>query len=241
VREADLRGLLGVIDAARSADVTEGLPRAVLELARALVPCDVLSFVEFDTGGQTSTLGQGLPDDAEMNDEALFWLHYRDCLSCSYPDHSGDDRSITMLSDFYTQREWHSTGMYVDCFADLDIQREAMLCISAPPGRSRRLLFFRGPGADFDGRDRLVLALLRPHLDELYQELERQRRPVPDLTPRQWQLLHLVASGRSNAEIAVELVVSKDTVRKHLENIFERLGVTNRMNAVAEAFPTAPY
>ena len=97
------------------------------------------------------------------------------------------------------------------------------------------------PGADFDHRDRLLLSLLRPLLNELYQELERRRRPTPDLTPRQWELLHLVASGRSNAEIALELVVTKDTVRKHLENIFARLDVTSRTGAIAHAFPTAPY
>jgi DNA-binding CsgD family transcriptional regulator len=35
--------------------------------------------------------------------------------------------------------------------------------------------------------------------------------------------------------------VTKDTVRKHLENIFARLGVTTRTGAIAQAFPTAPY
>jgi DNA-binding NarL/FixJ family response regulator len=36
-------------------------------------------------------------------------------------------------------------------------------------------------------------------------------------------------------------VVSSDTVRKHMENIFARLGVTNRTAAIAQAFPTLPY
>jgi DNA-binding CsgD family transcriptional regulator len=76
-------------------------------------------------------------------------------------------------------------------------------------------------------RHRLLLSLLRPHLNELHQELERRRRPVPDLTPRQRELLRLVASGHSNAEIARELVVSQDTVRKRLEKIFARLDLTN--------------
>ncbi|HEY6276865.1 MAG TPA: LuxR C-terminal-related transcriptional regulator [Streptosporangiaceae bacterium] len=115
-----------------------------------------------------------------------------------------------------------------------------MLCLSAPPGRSRRLLFFRGPGPDFDERDRLLLALLRPHLNELYQELQLRRRDVPALTTRQQQLLQLVARGYGNSEIARELVVSTATVRKHLENIFQRLYVTSRTAAVARAFPPGP-
>jgi DNA-binding NarL/FixJ family response regulator len=64
---------------------------------------------------------------------------------------------------------------------------------------------------------------------------------VPALTSRQWELLHLLAAGHTNAEIARQLVVSVSTVRKHLENIFTRLGVTNRTAAIAKAFPAPPY
>jgi len=64
---------------------------------------------------------------------------------------------------------------------------------------------------------------------------------VPDLTTRQWELLRLLARGHTNTEIARELVVSDSTVRKHLENIFARLGVTNRTAAIAKAFPAPPY
>ena len=94
---------------------------------------------------------------------------------------------------------------------------------------------------DFDARDRLLLSLLRPHLNEAYQHLARRRHTVPDLTTRQWQLLRLLARGHTNTEIARELVVSDSTVRKHLENIFARLGVTNRTAAIAKAFPAPPY
>jgi DNA-binding CsgD family transcriptional regulator len=244
VKDRDLRGLLDVIDAARSTDVAAGLPPAVLDRVRALVACDMVSFVEFDPAQQMTFVAQGTTDDGEEDDpgdETAFWAHYWDCLACSYPDRSGDDRSVTMLSDFYTPQQWHHTGIYADYFAPFGIEHDVMLCISAPAGRSRRMILFRGRGVDFDGRDRLLLSLLRPHLNELYQELERARRPVPTLTARQWELLHLVASGRTNAEIARELVVSKDTVRKHMENIFARLHVTNRTAAIAHAFPTLPY
>lgn len=46
-----------------------------------------------------------------------------------------------------------------------------------------------------------------------------------------------MARGYSNSDIARELVVSTATVRKHLENIFRRLGVTSRTAAAARAFP----
>jgi DNA-binding NarL/FixJ family response regulator len=131
--------------------------------------------------------------------------------------------------------------MYADYFSKLGIQAEAMLCLSAPAPRTRRLVFYRGQGPDFDARDRLLLSLLRPHLNEAYQHLARRRHTMPDLTTRQWELLRLLARGHTNTEIARELVVSVSTVRKHLENIFARLGVTNRTAAIAKAFPAPPY
>jgi DNA-binding NarL/FixJ family response regulator len=42
-----------------------------------------------------------------------------------------------------------------------------------------------------------------------------------------------VAAGRSNADIARDLFVAEGTVRKHLEHSYRKLGVTNRMSAVA--------
>jgi DNA-binding NarL/FixJ family response regulator len=86
-----------------------------------------------------------------------------------------------------------------------------------------------------------VLSLLRPHPNELYQDLERSRRRDCGLTDRQRELLRFVADGYTNKEIARHLVVSVATVRTHLENIFRQLDVTNRSAAVAKAFPTPPY
>ncbi len=243
VSDRDLRVLLGVLDAARSTEVTAGLPSAVLEQARTVIACDAVTFADLDIANESDFFVQGVSDedDPAGYDPGAFWRHYWDFQPCSYSVRSGDHHSITTISDFYTRRAYHDTGMYADYFGRNGIEHSAMLCLTAPAGRSRRLVFFRGAGADFDSRDRLLMALLRPLLDELYQELERSRQPTAELTVRQWELLHLVASGRSNAEIARELVVSKDTVRTHLENIFARLHVTNRTAAIAQAFPAPPY
>jgi DNA-binding CsgD family transcriptional regulator len=240
VRSADLRRLLAVVEAARSGQAADGFPVAVLTRAQELVPCDAVSFTEFDPAQRRDYLDQSVPaEDAEP--DPVFYRHYWECAACSYPDRSGDLLSVTTISDFYTRRQWHNTGMYADYVGPAGVEAEAMLCLSAPAGRARRLIFYRGPGPDFDGRDRLLLSLLRPHLNECYQELCRRRSAVPALTPRQWELLHLLAAGHSNAEIARQLVVSVATVRKHLENIFTRLGVTNRTAAIAKAFPAPPY
>ena len=56
------------------------------------------------------------------------------------------------------------------------------------------------------------------------------------LTPRELEVLCLVADGKSNREIACELVVSEHTVARHLQNIFAKLGVSSRTAASAFAF-----
>jgi DNA-binding CsgD family transcriptional regulator/tetratricopeptide (TPR) repeat protein len=56
------------------------------------------------------------------------------------------------------------------------------------------------------------------------------------LTPRELEVLRLVATGKSNREIAESLVISEHTVARHVQNIFTKLGVPSRTAAGAFAF-----
>jgi DNA-binding NarL/FixJ family response regulator len=62
------------------------------------------------------------------------------------------------------------------------------------------------------------------------------RRRPPGLTAREAEIAHLLREGLTNQEIAERLVISTGTVRTHLENMFDKLGVHNRTGAVARAF-----
>jgi DNA-binding NarL/FixJ family response regulator len=59
--------------------------------------------------------------------------------------------------------------------------------------------------------------------------------PFPMLTDREEEILTLIALGRSNTDIARHLVVSDKTVRNHITNIFAKLGVTDRAQAIVRA------
>ena len=59
---------------------------------------------------------------------------------------------------------------------------------------------------------------------------------VRGLTARELEVLRLVASGRTNREIAGELVVSEHTVARHVQNIFQKLDVSSRTAATAFAY-----
>jgi LuxR family maltose regulon positive regulatory protein len=55
------------------------------------------------------------------------------------------------------------------------------------------------------------------------------------LTPREQEVLHLLADGASNQEIANQLVVSLATAKKHVAGILSKLGAANRTQAIAHA------
>ena len=59
--------------------------------------------------------------------------------------------------------------------------------------------------------------------------------PMPELTARENAILKLVAQGQANGEIARRLFISEKTVRNHLTNIFEKLGVDSRARAIVIA------
>ena len=54
---------------------------------------------------------------------------------------------------------------------------------------------------------------------------------MKNLTEREVEVLNLLAEGHSNDEIASSLSVTKSTIKKHLESIFNKLGVYNRVQA----------
>jgi DNA-binding NarL/FixJ family response regulator len=56
------------------------------------------------------------------------------------------------------------------------------------------------------------------------------------LSAREIQVLGLVATGKTNREIAAELVLSEHTVRRHLQNIYTKLGLSSRAAATAYAY-----
>ena len=77
-----------------------------------------------------------------------------------------------------------------------------------------------------------------PDLDRVEQADagSRQRAPGHGLTPRELQVLRLLAAGKTNHAIAADLVMADKTVDRHVTNIFAKLGVSSRAAATAYAY-----
>ena len=98
---------------------------------------------------------------------------------------------------------------------------------------------------DADGH-RLEIAAARRRFAELGAEhcltrLAEQTRPAPPaqtgpLSEREVQVLRLLASGKTNREVAEALFISEKTVARHVSNIFDKLGVSSRTRATAWAY-----
>ena len=64
----------------------------------------------------------------------------------------------------------------------------------------------------------------------------RTRAPtIEPLTPREREVLRLICEGLSNREISERLTVTLNTVKKHTSNLYDKLGVRSRTQAIARA------
>jgi len=87
-------------------------------------------------------------------------------------------------------------------------------------------------------------ALLAPAVTRRLISEFAQLRPKPDapstatLTPRETQVLRLIAEGLSNPEIAGRLTVTEETVKTHVSRVLSKLGLRDRTQAVVTAYET---
>lgn len=238
--DADVRDLLAVFDRCSVADDGDIFYPDVLVGLRELIPCDDITFQLMNVGEQRTDI-LFVTDDGVQREHLvggadeymqMFWQEFWNDDGCAGPLRTGDYATVLRHSDFWTEREYASTPLG-SVRADLGLRHEVLVPMTPYGGTDRRLLLWRTEGPDFTERELMMLRLVRPHLAELHVRRDRELRGEPNLTPRQWEILRQVATGASNTRIARTLGLSEATVRKHLENIFLRLQVTSRTEALA--------
>ena len=222
-------------------------PAEVLDSLRTLISCDEAVYQEADL--QARRFFDHSPAETE-EDDALYWA-VGPCPIMDYRSSTGDLTAVRM-SDVIGRGRYHELPIYREYFQPVGLDHVLDLGLSAASQHYRSLLLFRSPDAgDFSERDRTVLEVLRPHLRarEALADLHRRARD-PDgattpadpsdeqqasLTAREREILHRGAKGQTNAQIAVELWIAPRTVKKHLEHVYEKVGVAGRAAAATFA------
>ncbi|MET0788212.1 MAG: helix-turn-helix transcriptional regulator [Cellulomonas sp.] len=250
LQAGDAEAVVELIGAGNEDDPGLSLPAAVFDGLQNLFPGShiyyqvtdvvgrrVIWIDGLDPGGTPVMEGESGPDEAEL-DAYFFEVMWRDPM-CSAPLLTGDRRTILLSSDYFpTQREWRGREFTREFCPE--ITSVMSICLPSQNGFERRVSLGHEDGAAFAERDRQVAELIRPHLQEIWLSAERRRAGVPALTPREREVLGLVASGLTHAEIASRLVISVSTVHKHMEHVRERVGVRTAAAAAAIALPFAP-
>jgi DNA-binding CsgD family transcriptional regulator len=182
------------------------------------------------------------PTDCQAFDRH-FHEHPLVCFHAAHPQ-SGAKR----ISDFFTSRRFESSELYNDYYRPLGLKS----VMAAPLHIDNRVLIsivVNRQGRDFTERERQFGDFLRlgiaAQLREIFSPgatgwIPPTVPPAPangPLTLREGEILHWVGSGKTNTEIAWIMTISPRTVQKHLEHIFDKLGVDNRLSALMRVRP----
>jgi DNA-binding CsgD family transcriptional regulator len=250
--DRDVTGLLGFLHEANEVDGPEVFTESVVDAFWRLIPadggvaCNTFSGVDVGVPPEARTLVSYSEIDCEWC--AVGTVHWteeldqacRPCIERGQDPHPPVPMFMNRAvrnSDLVRRHEYRRRELWAD--VERVVGAEDALCLwLVVPGDDvlRRVLLVTGRPDGLSDRDLRMLELLTPHLIQLYTRAARRRElrgGMEMLTPREREVIALVAAGHTNRETARDLWISPHTVRAHLENIFEKLEVTTRAAAVA--------
>ncbi len=254
LRSDDLAAVVDFLGDIACLESEEAYSPALLERLQALIPCDAITYQEYDYDNRCDCLLTGVEAEGVYRwdgsapgdvDGELYW-RVGPCPIVEYRIRKRNLEAVRM-SDVISARSFRELPVYREFFRPHRV--EYMLDLGLPERlpRQRSLILFRATGRpDFSERDRAVLESLRRHfrqqemLADLRHRLAETLRGQPSepeggvhgaLTTREREIVELVAEGKTNAEIAAQLWVAPGTVKKHLENVYVKLGVGRRAAA----------
>ena len=233
----DASALLEIVHDGASDTGHDAFPRSVLWGLARLIPSDAcVGYEEADVSVDFAEVELveviGEPPSPKAQDAFL-------TLGWQNPMHGrlhADSEDVVRLCDLLTRRDRMNLEYNEAVWKPHGIDDALRVWIPAPPGRARSIYLERS-GPNYTDRERMLFGLIRPHLVRRWINADSRRRmdTAHGLTAREAEILGWVARGKTNAEIGAELFISPQTVRKHLENIFEKLDVRTRTAAAAYA------
>jgi DNA-binding CsgD family transcriptional regulator len=242
VTSQELRKALDVLHALGEACTgSSAFARDGVALLPRLIASDVTTLSVCDLDGGHRSVVTDQPGAISRHALAAFDHYFHD-----HPlvrDHGRNPAAVTRrISDLVPNSQFRRTGLYNDYYRAVRIEHAMAVPIHVD---QRFLVSFvlNRTGGDFADRDRDLAEILRPHLANLYRlgiAIEQPRDRTDEapavaaaaaLTAREREVLDWVAAGKTNRDIATILGASARTVEKHLERVYEKLGVETRTAA----------
>jgi len=238
--QSDAEAILRFLGEVDRLDAVELYPVDLLSLIAGLVPAEEVVFQDADVAARKF---QAIVPAGADEEDARYWL-LGPCPIADYRVRTGDLAAVRM-SDVIGRNRYHGLPIYRDYFHPAGMEYVLDLGLWSGPDRYRSVVLLReASGPDFSEREREITESLRPHLRareariqllraaaQLPPAEEEAQAPRVALTIREREVLRLVGQGKTNAEIAADLWVSPATVKKHLENVYLKLGVAKRAAA----------
>ena len=241
--QACLQALHAIGEAATGA---EAFARAGVESVRRLVPAELTTFSICDLDGGHRSVTSDVPGAIPQPELEAFDRHFHE-----HPlvrDHARNPGAVTRrISDLLAPAQFRRSALFDAYYRPMGIDHAMAVPIHVDRTSLVGFVFNRR-GRDFDARDRACMESIRPHLGDLFRlsrAMDRARATQwapslspacgPALTPREREVLAWLAGGKTDRDIGEILGISPRTVHKHLQRLYEKLGVETRTAAVVRA------
>ena len=244
---SDYEGVLECVRELYAVDRVEALPRRAIDGIGRLISSEIITYNEIDPQRQLVLRSEVPAGAIAARQVAAFERHTRQHPLIAHYAQTQDSQPLK-ISDFLTLSQFRRLDLYNEFFGELAINYQMAVTIPSSPRLVIGIALNRR-GRDFSERDRAVLDQIRPHLAQAYRVIaeraglrERAERAeqalwstpagnLDGLTRREREVLILVAEGKTNPQIGDRLRLSARTVQKHLEHVYEKLGVRTRTEA----------
>jgi DNA-binding CsgD family transcriptional regulator len=231
--------------AVRDAPGVDAFAAHLLHALRLIVPGDIrvadFSGIAEIRAHTAYDPGHAIPAEVD----AAVHRHLRD-----NPLYGRRNARATSISDLLTKRQWRRTALFGEAYARAGQEDGLALDLALGHGGMLTLNVTRSTRG-WSAVERTSLGLLGPHAQAHWRRLRAEQRwgdalarsapsDLDTLSAREREVLGWVAGGRSNAEIATLLGIRAGTVKRHLENVYRKLGVSGRRDAAVLLAPLVP-
>jgi DNA-binding CsgD family transcriptional regulator len=243
----DAQRLDAVLDVTADPSAAGGpLLQSIAEVLAEAAHADSVTIFDLDVDHRTFRgLADAILDDSESTDDdpvvtGMFWDAYPDSV-CSWTDARSPwfgripaRVPLAPESVYPTWRAYQESRIMRTYGRAAGLGHYVIVPLSSDPSVTRRVLVNRPPDdVAFTDDELRTLRLLQPHLDSAVGRALTGRSGEELLTSRELEILGYIRGGRSTQDIAAALWLSPRTVRNHLENVYAKLGVHSRAEAVA--------